>query len=204
MAFHGRRHPVRSCRNVGRKRTRIQPLLLIFLAAMSGFCFTGDLFNLFVFFELMSTAAFALCGLKTGEPAPLQGSFNFALTNTVGAFITLTGIGLLYGATGALNMAQMGRLLGSRHDSLVIVACLFVISGFLIKAAIVPFHFWLPDAHAVAPTPVCALFSGIMWPSHLEGRMRWARQLQSGQPADYVAWSMLGVALLGIVLLAMR
>lgn len=139
-----------------------QPLMLIFLAAMTGFCFTADLFNLFVFFELMSTAAFALCGLKTQEPAPLQGSFNFAVTNTVGAFFMLTGIALLYGATGALNLAQMGWLLGSRHDSLVLTACVFLISGFLIKAAIVPFHFWLPDAHAVAPTPVCVLFSGLM------------------------------------------
>jgi multicomponent Na+:H+ antiporter subunit D len=139
-----------------------QPLMLIFLAAMSGFCFTADLFNSFVFFELMSTAAFALCGLKTEEPAPLQGSFNFAITNTVGAFFTLTGIGILYGATGALNMAQMGWLIGNRHDSLVLTACLFIIGGFLIKAAIVPFHFWLPDAHSVAPTPVCVLFSGLM------------------------------------------
>ena len=138
-----------------------QPLMLIFLAAMTGFCFTADLFNLFVFFELMSTAAFALW-TTIEEPAPLQGSFNFAVTNTVGAFFTLTGIGLLYGVTGALNMAQMGWLLGSRHDSLVLTACLFIITGFLIKAAIVPFHFWLPDAHSVAPTPVCVLFSGIM------------------------------------------
>lgn len=139
-----------------------QPLMLIFLAAMTGFCFTADLFNLFVFFELMSTAAFALCGLKVEEPAPLQGSFNFAVTNTVGAFFILTGIALLYGVTGALNMAQMGWLLGSRNDSLVLVAALFIFSGFLIKAAIVPFHFWLPDAHSVAPTPVCVLFSGLM------------------------------------------
>lgn len=139
-----------------------QPLMLIFLAAMTGFCFTADLFNLFVFFELMSTAAFALCGLKVQEPSPLQGSFNFAVTNTVGAFLILTGIALLYAVTGALNMAQIGLLLGSRHDSLVLTACLFIISGFLIKAAIVPFHFWLPDAHSVAPTPVCVLFSGLM------------------------------------------
>ncbi|MGH9605712.1 MAG: complex I subunit 5 family protein [Terracidiphilus sp.] len=139
-----------------------QPLMLIFLAAMTGFCFTADLFNLFVFFELMSTTAFALCGLKIEEPAPLQGSFNFAVTNTVGAFFSLTGIGLLYGATGALNMAQMGSLLRTRHDSLVLTASVFLLSGFLIKGAVVPFHFWLPDAHSVSPTPVCVLFSGLM------------------------------------------
>jgi multicomponent Na+:H+ antiporter subunit D len=139
-----------------------QPLMLIFLAAMSGFCLTGDLFNLFVFFELMSTAAFALCGLKTAEPAPLQGAFNFAITNTVAAFLVLTGISLLYAVTGALNMAQIGLSLGSRHDPLVVFAFTLLTCGFFIKGAIVPFHLWLPDAHAVAPTSVCVLFSGIM------------------------------------------
>lgn len=139
-----------------------QPLMLIFLAAMCGFSLTVDLFNLFVFFELMSTAAFALCGLKTAEPAPLQGAFNFAVTNTIAAFLILTGIGLLYAVTGALNMAQIGLALGPRHDPLVLFAFTLLICGFFIKAAIVPFHFWLPDAHAVAPTPVCVLFSGLM------------------------------------------
>jgi multicomponent Na+:H+ antiporter subunit D len=139
-----------------------QPLMLIFLAAMSGFVLTGDLFNLFVFFELMSTAAFALCGLKTAEPAPLQGSFNFAVTNTIAAFLVLTGIAFLYAVTGALNMAQIGLALAGRHDQLVLFSFTLLTCGFLIKAAIAPFHLWLPDAHAVAPTPVCVLFSGIM------------------------------------------
>lgn len=140
----------------------LQPLMLIFLAAMCGFSLTGDLFNLFVFFELMSIAAFALCGLKTAEPAPLQGSFNFAITNSVAGFIVLTGIALLYAVTGALNMAQIGLSIGHRHDPLVLFACTLLFCGFLTKAAIAPFHLWLPDAHAVAPTPVCVLFSGIM------------------------------------------
>ena len=140
----------------------LQPLMLVFLAAMCGFALTGDLFNMFVFFELMSTAAFALCGLKTAEPAPLQGSFNFAVTNTIAAFFVLTGIALLYAVTGALNMAQIGLQIGARHDPLILFAFTLLTCGFLTKAAIVPFHLWLPDAHAVAPTPVCVLFSGIM------------------------------------------
>jgi multicomponent Na+:H+ antiporter subunit D len=149
-----------------------QPLMLVFLAAMSGFSLTGDLFNLFVFFELMSTAAFALCGLKTQEPAPLAGAFNFAVTNTVAAFIVLTGIALLYSVTGALNMAQIGELLTGRHDRLVVAAFAFLAAGFLVKAATFPFHFWLPDAHAVAPTSVCVLFSGLMVQLGLFGVMR--------------------------------
>ena len=138
------------------------PLMMIVLAAMSGFALTGDLFNMFVFFELMSTAAFALCGLKSQESAPLQGAFNFAVTNTIAAFLVLTGIGLLYAVTGALNLAQLGATLGTRHDPLVLFAATLLTCGFFIKGAIVPFHFWLPDAHAVAPTSVCVVFSGLM------------------------------------------
>lgn len=148
------------------------PLMLVFLGAMCGFSLTGDIFNLFVFFELMSTAAFALCGMKTREPAPLAGAFNFAVTNTVAAFMVLTGIGLLYSATGALNLTQIGLLLTGRHDRLVIAALVFITTGFLVKAATVPFHFWLPDAHAVSPTPVCVLFSGLMVQLGLFGAMR--------------------------------
>jgi multicomponent Na+:H+ antiporter subunit D len=148
------------------------PLMLVFLAAMSGFAVSGDLFNLFVFFELMSTAAFALCGLKTREPAPLAGAFNFAVTNSVAAFLMLTGIALLYSVTGALNLAQIGLALAGRHDRLVIAAFVFLTTGFLVKAAEFPFHFWLPDAHAVSPTPVCVLFSGIMVQLGLFGAMR--------------------------------
>jgi multicomponent Na+:H+ antiporter subunit D len=151
-----------SWRFVDAGKNHYQPLMLIFLTGMTGFCLTGDLFNLFVFFELMSTAAFALTGLNTKEPAPLQGAFNFAVTNTVAAFLVLTGIAFLYAATGALNMAQIGLLLAHRHDPLVLFAFALITCGFLTKAAIVPFHFWLADAHAVSPTPVCVLFSGIM------------------------------------------
>ncbi len=140
----------------------MQPLLLVFMAAMCGFAYAGDLFNLFVWFELMSAAAFALCGLKTTEPAPLQGSFNFAITNTVGAFFIITGLALLYARTGALNMAQAGRALGNHADGLVLMSFVLMIAGYMVKGAIVPFHLWLPDAHAVSPTPVCILFSGIM------------------------------------------
>ena len=139
-----------------------QPLMMIFMAAMCGFSYTGDLFNLFVFFELMSVAAFALCGLKTLEPAPLQGAYNFAIVNTVGAFMIVLGIGLLYARTGALNFAQLGHSLSAPADALLILAFLLISVGFMGKAAIVPFHFWLADAHAVAPSPVCVLFSGVM------------------------------------------
>ncbi len=84
--------------------------------------------------------------------------------NTIGAFVTLIGIALLYARFASLNMAELGRSLAA-HDpgaAFVSVAFLFIIAGFVVKAAAMPFHFWLTDAHAVAPTPVCILFSGVM------------------------------------------
>lgn len=143
--------------------TLFHTLMLVFLAAMTGFALTGDIFNLFVFFELMSVAAFALAGYKIEEKQSIQGAINFAVTNSIGAFLVLFGIALLYGRTGALNMAQIGNALAhERPDGLLVVACALILCGFLVKGAVVPFHFWLDDAHAVAPTPLCVLFSGVM------------------------------------------
>jgi multicomponent Na+:H+ antiporter subunit D len=138
-------------------------LVLVFCGAMCGFSLTGDIFNMFVWFELMGVAAYALAGFKFAELGPLQGSINMAVTNTVGAYFILLGIALLYGRTGALNLAQIGRTLaGQKPSGLEIVALTLLLVGFMIKAAIVPFHMWLADAHAVAPAPVCVLFSGVM------------------------------------------
>jgi multicomponent Na+:H+ antiporter subunit D len=172
-----------SWRYFQRFATYYHTLMLTFLAGMAGFCLTGDIFDLFVWFELMGVSAYALTAYRPEERGPIQGALNFAITNSVGAYLTVCGIGLIYGRTGALNMAQIGVYIG-RHppDRLVTVAFLLIISGFLIKGAIVPFHFWLADAHAVAPTPVCVLFSGVLVELGLYGIAR-------------VYWSMFGQAI---------
>jgi multicomponent Na+:H+ antiporter subunit D len=138
-------------------------LMLVFLGGMVGFCLSGDLFNMFVFFELMGVAAYALTGHKIEEEQALEGAFNFAVINSLGAFFILIGIALLYGRHGALNLAQLGvAVTNGPHDGLVLMALVLIVCGYLVKAAVVPFHFWLSDAHAVAPTPVCVMFSGVM------------------------------------------
>jgi multicomponent Na+:H+ antiporter subunit D len=138
-------------------------LVLICCAALCGFALSADLFNLFVWLELAGVAGFALTGFEIRRLGPLQGAVNFAIVNTLGGYFVLISVALVYGRTGALNLAQIGRSLAhGRADGLVIVALTVVTAGFLCKAAVVPFHFWLADAYAVAPTPVCAVFAGAM------------------------------------------
>ncbi|WP_329174415.1 complex I subunit 5 family protein [Streptomyces sp. NBC_01477] len=138
-------------------------MVLVFEAGMVGFALTGDLFNAFVFFELMGAAAYALTGYRIEDPRPLQGALTFGIVTSFAAYCSLLGIGLLYARTGQLGLAAMGRgLAAHRTDLLVVLAFVLVVTAMLVKAAVMPFHFWLPDAHAVAPTPVCMLLSGVM------------------------------------------
>jgi multicomponent Na+:H+ antiporter subunit D len=138
-------------------------LFLLMCAAVCGFVMSGDLFNIFVWLELMGVAAYALTGFEVKELGPLQGAVNFSIVNTIGGFFVVIAIALLYARTGALNLAQIGHTLAGRHaDGLVVVALTLVVCGFLCKSAVAPFHLWLADAYAVAPAPVCAFFAAVM------------------------------------------
>jgi Formate hydrogenlyase subunit 3/Multisubunit Na+/H+ antiporter, MnhD subunit len=152
--------------------THFQVLMLFFVAGMTGFVFAGDLFTMFVFFELMGVVAYALTGLKTEDPSAVHGALGFGIVNSLGAYVTLMGIGLIYAHTGELNLAELSRTLAHDGSPVVAVGFALVVTGYLVKAAVVPFHFWLDDAHAVAPTPVCVLFSGIMVELGLYGTAR--------------------------------
>src|SRR4051812_35389869 len=146
---------------------------LMFVAAMVGFALTGDLFDLFVFFELMSVAAYVLVGYEVRRRAPLEGALTFAVTNSVGSILLVFGIGVLYGQAGALNLAQIGRVLaGHDADAAVVVSFALIAAGLLVKAAIVPFHLWIADAYAVAPTPLCILLAGAFSELGLFGLLR--------------------------------
>ncbi len=179
--------------------TLFHVLVLLFLGGAIGFSYSGDLFNIFVFLELMSVAAFALTAFRIGEEGPIEGAFNFAVTNTLGAVLILFGIGLLYGRTGALNLAQIGRALeGGNRDGLVVVAFALLAAGFLVKAGAAPFHFWLSDAYAVAPAPVCVLFAGVMTEFGLFGltRVFWmVFALPLDDAFEFVRWTLVGVGI---------
>ena len=158
-------------------------LMLLFMAAMIGFCLTGDVFNMFVWFEVMSVAAFALTGYEL-KASPLEGAINFTVLNTIGSYLFLGGIGLLYALAGSLDMASVGRTLAGLGDNPVAnAAFVLMATGLLLKAAQVPFHFWLPDAHAVAPSPVSVIFSGAMVALGIFGLVRLTFTVFAGVPA---------------------
>jgi multicomponent Na+:H+ antiporter subunit D len=170
-------------------------LMLLALGAMCGFAMSGDLFNLFVWLELMAVAAYALTGFQVEQLGPVQGAVNFAITNSIGGYLFAIGIALLYARTGALNLAQIGKTLShGPAGGLVIVAMTLLLCGFLVKGAVVPFHLWAADAYAVAPAPVCAVLGGVMTDIGLIGvaRLYWtvfeAPFGQSHAVGDVLLW----------------
>lgn len=163
--------------------TYFQALMLLMMTGMIGFCLTHDLFNMFVWFEVMSVAAFALTAVRL-EASALEGALNFTVVNSIGSYLMLGGIGLIYAKVGALDFSALAQGIAKAGANPVVTAafCLVVIA-LLIKAAIVPFQFWLSDAHAVAPSPVSVIFSGAMVSVALYGAAKLYRQVFAGDPA---------------------
>lgn len=181
---------------------RYHATMLLFLVGLVGFSLTLDLFNLLVWFELIGVVAYALTGYHRADASAVQGGINFAVTNSVGSFVSLLGLALLYGHTGALNLAQIGAVVARPGgDTLEAVAVVFVCTGLLVKAAIVPFHFWLADAHAVAPTAASIVFSGVMAELGLFGvaRVYWSA-FASSNVGPALSNVLIGLAVLTVVI----
>lgn len=137
-------------------------LFLLMVAGMNGVLVTGDIFNLFVFLEIASVASYALVAFGT-ERQELEAAFKYAVMSTVGSLFILMGIIFLYSFTSTLNMADMaGVLVKKGAANIVLLVSGLFIMGFGLKAALVPFHAWLPDAHPSAPAPISAMLSGVL------------------------------------------
>jgi len=137
-------------------------LFLLMVAGMNGVVLSGDIFNLFVFLEIASLASYALVGFGC-EREELEASFKYMVLGSIASIFVLFGVALVYGNTGSLNMAYISKAIQSSglNPGLAFALALFVV-GFGLKAALVPFHAWLPDAHPSAPAPISAMLSGIL------------------------------------------
>lgn len=137
-------------------------LFLLMLAGMNGVVLSGDIFNLFVFFEIASLASYALVAYGT-EAEQLEAAFKYMTMGVIGSLFILLAIGFLYAYTSTLNMADVATVLSTKTlGKAIIFINVLLITGFGLKSAIVPFHAWLPDAHPAAPAPISAMLSGIL------------------------------------------
>lgn len=138
------------------------PLFHLLIAGVNGAFLTGDIFNLYVWFEVMLVASFALLILG-GERAQMEGAIKYVTLNLLSSVLFLTGIGLLYGLVGTLNMADIAVKLGEVEDTglVTVIAVLFMVA-FGIKAAAFPFFFWLPASYHTPKVAVSALFAGLL------------------------------------------
>ena len=138
------------------------PLIQILLMGVAGAFLTGDFFNLYVWFEVMLVASFVLMALNRTR-AQMEAAFKYVTINLIASSIFLTALGLLYGATGTLNMADLARVWPTVGTPGVhtVLAVLFLIA-FSIKAGLFPLFFWLPASYHTPPAAIGAVFAGLL------------------------------------------
>jgi len=137
-------------------------LFCLIIAGMNGVVLSGDLFNLFVFLEVSVISSYALVAFGVGK-TELEASFKYQVLGGLASMLILMAIGLIYWKTKTLNIADIRIVFESGYSKpFYIFVQVLLISGFGLKAAIIPFHAWLPDAHSSAPSPISAMLSGVL------------------------------------------
>jgi multicomponent K+:H+ antiporter subunit D len=152
---------VYACQGTDRRGSYFHPLFQLQLMGLHGAFLTGDLFNLFVFFEVLLIASYCLL-LYGGGARRLRAGLHYVVLNLVGSALFLIAVGVLYALTGALNMAELSvrvAALPPGDAALVRTAGLLLLVVFALKAAVAPLYVWLPGAYAAAAGPVAALFA---------------------------------------------
>lgn len=171
-----------------------QPVYLVLAAGVSLSFLTGDLFNLFVAFEVMLIASYVLLTLGAGA-AQIRSAMTYVVINVLASTFLLATVGLIYGATGTVNLAELttryAELPGSTQTALGIL----LISVFAIKAALFPFFFWLPDSYPTAPVAVTAVFAGLLTKVGIYALIRVTTTLQ----LDDARWVLVMAATLTMV-----
>lgn len=135
-----------------------------YLVLAGGVCFaflTGDLFNLFVAFEVMLTASYVLITLQAG-PRAVRSAMTYIVVSLLASVLFVTAVGFVYAATGTVNLADLRGAVAELPDGVRLALALLLVVVFGIKAALFPLYFWLPDSYPVAPAPVTAVFAGLL------------------------------------------
>ncbi len=143
--------------------TEFYTLVIFMMAGMTGIAMAGDLFTLFIFWELMGLSSYVLVAFLKSRWGPIEAGFKYlVMSATAGAFLLLS-MAIIYGMTGTLNLAALATSLrGAEASPWILALFSTLVVGFGVKSAIVPLHTWLPDAHPEAPSPISALLSGIV------------------------------------------
>ncbi len=144
-----------------RERVGFYPLVFVLLLGVNGAFLTGDLFNLYVWFEVMLMASFVLLvlGVERGE---VEGGIKYVSLNLLASTFFLSAAGILYGIAGTLNLADLSVVLPRLDPGIVNVVAMLFALAFGIKAAVFPLFFWLPASYHTPPVPVSALFAGLL------------------------------------------
>ena len=137
------------------------PLYHVLLMGISGAFLTGDMFNLYVWFEVMLIASFVLMALG-GERPQMEGALKYVTLNLISSAIFLAAVGVLYGVTGTLNMADLATQLPRIETGMANTLAMMFLVAFGIKAAVFPLFFWLPAAYHTPPAAVSAIFAGML------------------------------------------
>ncbi|MGC4878898.1 Na+/H+ antiporter subunit D [Micromonospora sp. DT43] len=137
------------------------PTYLVLTAGVTNAFLAGDLFNLFVGFEILLAASFVLITLGGTETRIRTGS-TYVVVSILSSMIFLAAVGLVYAATGTLNLAQLAQRLDDLPDNVRLTLQLTLLLAFAIKAAVFPLSAWLPDSYPTAPAPVTAVFAGLL------------------------------------------
>jgi len=145
-----------------RERFGFHVLFQLLLMGINGAFITGDIFNMYVWFEVLLIASFVLLVLGN-EREQLDGAVKYVGINLVASASFLMAIGLLYGLTGTLNLADLAGSMESVHEAGLgpVIAMLFLV-GFGIKAALFPLYYWLPASYHTPPAPIAAIFAGLL------------------------------------------
>ncbi len=160
------------------------PLFLCMGGSLNGAFYTGDIFTLFVFIELLVISSVILVSISD-NPLGLEAAIKYLFISAMGTLFLLTGIAALYATFGTLNLADIGRLLADGERPLLAEpAAVLLMCAFLLKSAIFPFHFWQPDFHTTAPTPVHSVLSSVVVKVGIYGILRMITLLFTAEAAS--------------------